>query len=32
MKDQYPKGNILNEQQEEWKEVNNSSKMNRNST
>ena len=32
MKDQYPQGNNLNEQQEEWKESNNSSKINRNST
>ena len=32
MKDQYPQGNTLNEQQEEWKEANNSSKINRNCT
>ena len=32
MKDQYPQGNTLNEQQEEWKEAHNSSKINRNST
>ena len=32
MKDQYPQGNTLNEQQEDWKEANNSSKINRNST
>ena len=32
VKDQYPQGNNLNEQQEEWKESNNSSKINRNST
>ena len=32
MKDQYPQGNNLNEQQEEWKESNNSSKINRNPT
>ena len=32
MKDQYPPGNTLNEQQQEWKEVHNSSKINRNST
>ena len=32
MKDQYPQGNTLNEQQEEWKEANNSSKINRPST
>ena len=33
MKDQYPQGNNKkNEQQEEWKEANNSSKTNRNST
>ena len=30
MKDQYPKGNTLNEQQEEWKVANNSSKINKN--
>ena len=32
MKDQYSQGNTLNEQQEEWKVANNSSKINRNST
>ena len=32
MKDQYPQGNTLNEQQEDWKEAHNSSKINRNST
>ena len=32
MKDQYPKANNLNEQQEQWKEANNSTKINRNST
>ena len=32
MKDQYPQGNTQNEQQEEWKEAHNSSKVNRNST
>ena len=32
IKDQYPQGNTLNEQQEEWKEANGRSKMNRNST
>ena len=32
MKDQYPQGNTLNEQKEEWKEANNSSKVSRNST
>ena len=32
MTDQYPQGNTLNEQEEEWKEANNSSKINRNST
>ena len=32
MKDQYSQTNTLNEQQEEWKETNNSSKINRNST
>ena len=32
MKDQYPQGNTLNEQQEEWKEANNSSKIDRIST
>ena len=31
MKDQYSQGNTLNEQQEEWKVANNSSKINRNS-
>ena len=31
-KDQYPQGNTLNEQQEEWKEAHNSSKISRNST
>ena len=31
MKDQYPQGNTLNEQQEEWKDAHNSSKINRNS-
>ena len=31
-KDQYPQANTLNEQQEEWKEAHNSSKINRNST
>ena len=30
-KDQYPQANTLNEQQEEWKEVHNSSKISRNS-
>ena len=32
MKDQYLQGNALNEQQEEWKEPHNISKINRNST
>ena len=32
MKDHYPQGNTLNEQQEEWKEAYTSSKINRNST
>ena len=32
VKDQYPQGNTLNEQQEEWREAHNSSKINRNST
>ena len=32
MKDQYPQGDTLNEQQEEWEEVHNNSKINRNST
>ena len=32
MKDQYLQGNTLNEQQEEWKEAHNNSKINRNST
>ena len=32
MKDQYPQGNTLIEQQEEWKEANNSSKINRTSS
>ena len=32
MKDQYPQGNTLNEQQEEWKEAHNTSKISRNST
>ena len=32
MKDQYSQENTLNEQQEEWKVANNSSKINRNST
>ena len=32
MTDQYPQGNTLNEQEEEWKEANNSSKIIRNST
>ena len=32
MKDQYSQGNTLNEQQEEWKQANNSSKINRNFT
>ena len=32
MKDQYPQANTLNEQQEEWKEAHNSSKLNRNPT
>ena len=32
MKDQYPQRNTLNEQQGEWKEAHNSSKINRNST
>ena len=32
MKDQYSQGNTLNEQQEEWKEAHNSSKINRNFT
>ena len=27
MTDQYPQGNTLNEQEEEWKEANNSSKI-----
>ena len=31
MKDQYPEGNTLNEQQEEWKETHNSSNISRNS-
>ena len=31
-KDQYPQANTLNEQQEEWKEAHNSSKISRNST
>ena len=31
MKDEYPQGNTLNEQQEEWKEAHNSSKISRNS-
>ena len=30
-KDQYPQANTLNEQQEEWKEAHNSSKISRNS-
>ena len=32
MKDQYPQGNNLNEQQQEWKEAHNNSKLIRNST
>ena len=32
MTDQYPQGNNLNEQPEEWKEGHNSSKISRNST
>ena len=32
MKDQYPQGSILNEQEDEWKEANNSFKENRSST
>ena len=32
MKDQYPQGDTLNEQQEEWKEAHNISKINRHST
>ena len=32
MKDQYPQGNTLNEQQKEWMEAHSSSKINRNST
>ena len=32
MKDQYPQGNTLNEQQEEWKETHTSSNISRNST
>ena len=32
IKNQYPQGNTLNEQQQEWNEGNNSSKINRNST
>ena len=32
MKDQYPQGKTLNEQQEEWKEAHNSSKISRSST
>ena len=32
MKDQYPQGSILNEQEDEWKEANNSLKENRSST
>ena len=30
MKDQYPQGNTLNEEPEEWKEANNSSNIKRN--
>ena len=32
MKDRYPQGITLNEQQEQWKEANNNLKRNRNST
>ena len=32
MKDQYPQGNTMNEQHEEWKETHNSSNISRNST